>query len=94
MKQHASIQQPSLCTARAIQSFFRNGTLPKLNTLCETVSPPFRFAVSGPTWPDLFPQLGFSPPTGNGTTAGHAKRGGDVEDVIRHLGRRQMRAFW
>ncbi|KAI0391380.1 hypothetical protein F5Y17DRAFT_460913 [Xylariaceae sp. FL0594] len=56
---HSSIQHPSLCTARAMQAYFLHGTLPKPDTLCEPVTPPFQFAVAGPTWQQLFPQLGF-----------------------------------
>ncbi|KAI3332448.1 hypothetical protein HD806DRAFT_480591 [Xylariaceae sp. AK1471] len=91
---HSSIQQPSLCTARAIQSFFRNGSLPKPNTVCAPVDPPFQFAVSGPTWQDLFPQLGFEPPSSNGTATSQAKRRNLTQDVIREIGRRQIGAFW
>ncbi|KAI0873485.1 TAP-like protein-domain-containing protein [Hypoxylon argillaceum] len=90
---HTSIQQPSLCTARAIQSFFRNGTLPKPNTLCAPVATPFRFAVSGPTWQDLFPQLGFEPPSSNGTQAARVKRRGHIGDVLKNIGQHPGRLF-
>lgn len=33
--QHASIAQPSLCTALAIRDYFVNGTLPEPGTVCE-----------------------------------------------------------
>ncbi|KAI0448588.1 TAP-like protein-domain-containing protein [Xylaria acuta] len=85
---HTSIQQPSLCTARAIQNFFRNGTLPEPNTLCDPVNTPFKFAESGPTWQDLFPQLGFEPPSVNGTKSTHVKRRGHTEDALKYIGRR------
>lgn len=35
MMQHASIAQPSLCTAKTIRSYFVNGTLPEPGTICE-----------------------------------------------------------
>ncbi|KAI1746787.1 TAP-like protein-domain-containing protein [Xylaria castorea] len=91
---HTSIQQPSLCTARAIQNFFRNGTLPEPNTLCNPVNTPFEFAVSGPTWQDLFPQLGFGSPSVNGTKSTHVKRRGHIEDALKYIGRRTNGAFW
>ncbi|KAI1345369.1 TAP-like protein-domain-containing protein [Xylaria sp. FL0043] len=87
---HTSIQQPSLCTAKAIQSFFRNGTLPENNTLCHAESPPFRFAVSGPSWQDLFPQLGFEPPSTNSTTSFRLRRN-DHSNIIKRIG---QRPFW
>ncbi|KAI0100677.1 TAP-like protein-domain-containing protein [Nemania sp. FL0031] len=89
---HTSIQQPSLCTARAIQNFFRNGTLPEPNTLCAPVTPPFEFAVSGPTWQDLFPQLGFEPPSGNATQTARVKRRDHNGQVFKMVGR--LGAFW
>ncbi|KAI1120904.1 TAP-like protein-domain-containing protein [Nemania abortiva] len=90
---HTSIQQPSLCTARAIQRFFRNGTLPEPNTLCAPVTAPFEFAVSGPTWQDLFPQLGL-PPSGNGTRAVHVKRRGHVGVFKNVIGRHLNGVLW
>ncbi|KAF2972961.1 hypothetical protein GQX73_g478 [Xylaria multiplex] len=87
---HTSIQQPSLCTAKAIQNFFRDGTLPEHNILCGTPTTPFEFAVSGPTWQDLFPQLGFEPPSTNGTKSTDAKRR-DHDDAMSKIGRR---SFW
>ncbi|RYC57639.1 hypothetical protein CHU98_g8571 [Xylaria longipes] len=90
---HTSIQQPSLCTARAIQSFFRSGTLPGPNTLCDPVDPPFKFAASGPTWQDLFPQLGFEPPSVNGAKATHMKRRGHTKDALKYISRRLNSAF-
>ncbi|KAI0489474.1 TAP-like protein-domain-containing protein [Xylaria cf. heliscus] len=91
---HTSIQQPSLCTARAIQNFFRDGTLPEPSTLCDPVDTPFKFAMSGPTWQDLFPQLGFEPPSVNGTKAAHVKRRGHTEEALKYIGRRPNSAFW
>ncbi|KAI0543991.1 TAP-like protein-domain-containing protein [Xylaria curta] len=88
---HTSIQQPSLCTARAIQNFFRNGTLPEPNTLCKSVNPPFDFAKFGPTWQDLFPQLGFE--SLNSTKSTHMKRNGRTENVLKYISRRQNNAF-
>ncbi|KAI0197716.1 TAP-like protein-domain-containing protein [Astrocystis sublimbata] len=90
---HASIQQPSLCTARAIQDFFRNGTLPAPNTVCSPINKPFEFAVSGPTWQDLFPQLGFEPPSLNGTKVSRAIRRGHTEEALQFIGRRTSRIF-
>ncbi|KAI1432009.1 TAP-like protein-domain-containing protein [Xylaria sp. CBS 124048] len=92
---HTSIQQPSLCTARALQNYFRNGTLPAPNTACKPVEAnAFRFATSGPTWQDLFPQLGFKRPNphgGNSTQAGGPlrRRRHTVGNPIVDLGRRQ-----
>ncbi|KAI1824247.1 TAP-like protein-domain-containing protein [Xylaria intraflava] len=84
---HTSIQQPSLCTARALQNYFRNGTLPAPNTVCEPVQKnAFRSAADGPRWQNLFPQLGFNP---NGTEAAHVHRRDTVEDRTTNLGRRQ-----
>ncbi|TGJ83103.1 hypothetical protein E0Z10_g5668 [Xylaria hypoxylon] len=86
---HTSIQQPSLCTAKAIQNFFRDGVLPEHNTLCSTPTTPFEFAVSGPTWQDLFPQLGFEPPSTNGTKSARVKGRGH-DDAMRNIGRRSF----
>ncbi|KAI0444050.1 TAP-like protein-domain-containing protein [Xylaria telfairii] len=91
---HTSIQQPSLCTAMAIQNYFRNGTLPEPNTLCNPVNTPFKFAASGPTWQDLFPQLGFELPSANSTKATDVKRRGHIEDALQYIGRRPNGAFW
>lgn len=92
---HTSIQHPSICTARAIQSFFRNGTLPKPNTLCEPVATPFKFAMSGPMWQDLFPQLGFEVPNGNGTQATRLRRRDNhVQDALVRIGRRRTGGLW
>ncbi|RWA10675.1 hypothetical protein EKO27_g4421 [Xylaria grammica] len=82
---HTSIQQPSLCTAKAIQNFFLDGTLPEHNTICDTKTRPFEFAVSGPTWPDLFPELGFEPPSTNST-----KSRRNHDEVMRNIGRRSF----
>ncbi|KAI1325512.1 TAP-like protein-domain-containing protein [Xylariaceae sp. FL0255] len=70
---HASINQPSLCTALAIQNYFRNGTLPTPNTLCPPTEPPFQYAVSG-SWDQLYAELGFHFP-GNSSASSRAKRG-------------------
>ncbi|KAI0196336.1 TAP-like protein-domain-containing protein [Xylaria flabelliformis] len=91
---HTSIQQPSLCTARAIQNFFRNGTLPEPNTLCKSVNTPFEFAKFGPTWQDLFPQLGFESLNANDTKLAHVKRHGHTENALKYIGRRQNRPFY
>ncbi|KAI0399468.1 TAP-like protein-domain-containing protein [Xylaria palmicola] len=92
---HTSIQQPSLCTARAIQNFFRNGTLPESGTLCDTATGPFQFTAEGPTWQDLYAQLGFEPPSaGNGTKAARAERRGGAEmAMLKNMGRRLGGAF-
>jgi len=66
---HCSIAQPSLCSAKYIQAYFNNGTLPAPGTICEVDVPLF----SGETWANAF-----SPISLNGTTAGMAKR--SVED--------------
>ncbi|KAJ2970511.1 hypothetical protein NUW58_g9672 [Xylaria curta] len=91
---HATIQHPSLCTARAIQNFFRNGTLPEHGTLCDPVAPPFTFAVSGPTWQALFPELGFELPGGNSSQSSRIQRRGRTEDVLMKVGRRPNGPFW
>ncbi|KAI8629087.1 TAP-like protein-domain-containing protein [Xylariaceae sp. FL1651] len=91
---HSSISQPSLCTAKAIQNFFRNGVLPEPNTVCPPVAPPFEWAVSGPTWQQLFPQLGFQPPSSNETTASSTKRDGHVKGVTRNFALRPAGIFW
>ncbi|KAK5634727.1 hypothetical protein RRF57_010440 [Xylaria bambusicola] len=86
---HTSITHPSLCTAKAIQAFFSNGTLPEHNTVCDPVAPPFQFAASGPSWQDLFPELGFELPSTNGTKSAHEKR----EINARSLGNIGRRGF-
>ncbi|GAP93493.1 putative nedd8-like protein [Rosellinia necatrix] len=90
---HTTLQHPSLCTSRIIQNFFRNGTLPEPNTVCETVATPFNYAVSGPTWQDLFPELGFEPPSGNATKSAKSKRSLHSEDALQNIGRPRG-AFW
>ncbi|KAI1175420.1 TAP-like protein-domain-containing protein [Nemania sp. FL0916] len=85
---HASIAQPSLCTARAIQAFFTNGTLPEPNTVCKTVTTPFKYAKFGPTWQDLFPQLGYELPKSNQTQAARARPRDSTEEAIKKLSRR------
>lgn len=36
--QHCSLAAPSLCTAKAIRAYFRNGTLPEPGTMCDIQS--------------------------------------------------------
>ncbi|KAI1817906.1 TAP-like protein-domain-containing protein [Poronia punctata] len=96
---HATIQHPSLCTARTIQAFFRNGTLPRPDTYCPPVAPPFLFAYTGPTWQDLFPQLGVKLPNQNGSSIATRQQQqqqqqqqqtrGSIEDSLLRIGRRQ-----
>ncbi|KAI1364635.1 TAP-like protein-domain-containing protein [Xylaria arbuscula] len=86
---HTSIGQPSLCTARAIKAFFQNGTLPENGTVCAPVTPPFQFAVSGPSWQDLFPELGFELPATNDTNVAQTKRHINA-DPLRLIGRRGL----
>ncbi|KAI0508519.1 TAP-like protein-domain-containing protein [Xylaria bambusicola] len=84
---HTSISHPSLCTAKVTQAFFSNGTLPKHNTICDTVAPPFQFATSGPSWQELFPELGFELPSTNSTKSTQKKR--DINaSVLGNIGRR------
>lgn len=39
--QHTSLSAPSRCTARAIQAYFQDGTLPVPGTVCEADFVPF-----------------------------------------------------
>lgn len=41
---HSSISQPSLCTAKAVGAYFKDGTLPDPGTVCEPSVPIFRQA--------------------------------------------------
>jgi len=66
---HCSIAQPSLCSAKYVQAYFENGTLPAPGTICEVDVPLF----SDETWANAF-----SPISLNGTSAGMVKR--SVED--------------
>lgn len=91
---HTTLQHPSLCTSFVIQDFFRNGTLPKSGKVCETVTTPFKSATSGPTWQDLFPELGFELPHGNATKTAKVKRSTHVDDVLHSIGQRRSGSFW
>ncbi|KAK5219066.1 hypothetical protein LTR99_006552 [Exophiala xenobiotica] len=66
---HCSIAQPSLCSAKYVQAYFNNGTLPAPGTICEVDVPLF----SSETWTNAFSSISL-----NGTTTGMAKR--SVED--------------
>ncbi|OJD30778.1 tap domain-containing protein [Diplodia corticola] len=48
---HASIAQASICTVKAVQAYFLNGTLPEPGTVCEVDQPLF----SNVTWKDVIP---------------------------------------
>ena len=39
---HCSISQPSLCSAKAVRAYFRDGSLPDPGTVCEPSVPIFR----------------------------------------------------
>ena len=39
---HGSVSQPSLCTAKAVRTYFKDGTLPDPGTVCEPSVPIFR----------------------------------------------------
>jgi len=62
---HCSNAQPSLCTAKAIQAYFNNGTLPAPGTICQPDVPLY----SNLTWIDVFKPLGL-----NGTKVSLSKR--------------------
>ncbi|KAK1138264.1 hypothetical protein N8T08_003212 [Aspergillus melleus] len=52
---HVSLEQASVCTVRATQAYFRNGTLPGANTKCNVSTSPF----SGKTgWEKVFEEFG------------------------------------
>ena len=73
---HASVSQPSLCTARSIRDYFVNGTLPKPGTVCEPSVPIFRDATA-----DL---LSIVTPL-NGTTKRSVVEEADDADVLAAL---------
>ncbi|KAI9932366.1 hypothetical protein MW887_009879 [Aspergillus wentii] len=50
---HCSQQHGSVCTGKAIQAYFTNGTLPRPGTVCETSYPPF----ANKTWNDVLPAI-------------------------------------
>jgi hypothetical protein len=39
--QHTSLSSPSRCTAKAIRTYFQNGTLPAAGTICDADLIPF-----------------------------------------------------
>ncbi|KAK7047751.1 hypothetical protein VNI00_006079 [Paramarasmius palmivorus] len=43
---HCSIAAPSICTARAVRSYFVNGTLPEPGTVCPIIGTPFKDPTS------------------------------------------------
>ena len=47
--QHCSISAPSLCTTKYVRQYFRDGTLPKPGTVCETDYGPFDDVEEGST---------------------------------------------
>lgn len=65
MCQHCSNAQPSLCTAKAIQAYFNNGTLPAAGTICQPDVPLY----SNLTWVDALKSLSL-----NGTKVSLTKR--------------------
>ena len=42
ISQHCSLAQPSMCTAKYVRQYFRDGTLPPEDTVCEVDSPIFK----------------------------------------------------
>ena len=60
-EQHCSSSQPSICTSRAIQQYFKDGTLPEPDTVCEVDVPTFIDVPFMKQWYDLLPELGYQP---------------------------------
>lgn len=56
--QHTSVAEPSICTAQAIRDYF-NGVVPAPGAKCATDIKPFQPG----NWTDLYPKLGYTPPT-------------------------------
>ena len=53
--QHGSLGQASLCTAKAVKTYFMDGVLPAQGAVCAVDVAPF----SGKTFDDFLPELGF-----------------------------------
>ncbi|KAH8660909.1 TAP-like protein-domain-containing protein [Tricladium varicosporioides] len=53
---HCSLGQPSICTSKAVRSYFMDGTLPEQGAVCDVSVPPF----SKMTIYDILPELGFN----------------------------------
>ena len=53
--QHTSMVQGSLCTAKAIWSYFTEGKLPKKGTVCDDFKPPVFSNQTG--WDEITKEL-------------------------------------
>ncbi|KAF6806148.1 TAP domain-containing protein [Colletotrichum sojae] len=62
---HGLVNQPSLCTAKAVREYFEDGVLPPTDTVCEPAAHPWE----NTEWDTLFDELGYERPSGGNGTA-------------------------